>query len=645
MFDARRLSTFRSWINSLSFIQELTVLAGVVLFLVGLLAGSWVVKVLSFIASSGLLAYIVVTIRQKVQANKEEKILSDVSKESESAPKKLVFDDFQNEGKPYRVEFVERTPSDFEPHMPSHIQRKPLIKPAERAYEFHLSDFFDVDEDVFKRETGPRSEFNFLVKKVLAVIKEVTFAHTVALFWVNSEKKQLVLENHVSESKKFTTQRRQELGQDLVSRVAIMGKPTLLCNVNASSQAETLTYYDGSEPVRTFVGVPIFYSRGGVLPKEPVAVLAVDCLSEDAYGAETLSLLGQFTKLISALIRSYTDKYDLVMDSEVLRSISRIREQLRLEFSVYNSIRSLAEEASRLIPWDYISVVIYDEGRKAWTIQYVMNRMNDPYVAVTNEVDPLESIVGNVLQSSVSKIIDNMVDMPSPRFYRAERCESKGSLMAVPINSASRCYGALVVESKDAKTYSDADVKLIQKVVETVSWGLEILNLNEVTNNFVVLDEATGAVTQKYFLGRAQEEVQRANDFSAEISIVMISIDNVQEYVNRYGKEGFEFVLQSVSRIIKSSIRPYDLVGRFDHNRFAVMLVNTTPNEASLWSEKLRKNVASNIINLDQRSFSVTISVGVSGATGEMNDLELLENADRVLKKAIEAGGNIVRVF
>jgi hypothetical protein len=35
----------------------------------------------------------------------------------------------------------------------------------------------------------------------------------------------------------------------------------------------------------------------------------------------------------------------------------------------------------------------------------------------------------------------------------------------------------------------------------------------------------------------------------------------------------------------------------------------------------------------------------VSGATGEMNDLELLENADRVLKKAIEAGGNIVRVF
>ncbi|HLF20150.1 MAG TPA: sensor domain-containing diguanylate cyclase, partial [Bacteroidota bacterium] len=275
----------------------------------------------------------------------------------------------------------------------------------------------------------------------------------------------------------------------------------------------------------------------------------------------------------------------------------------------------------------------------------VMNRMNDPYVAVTNEVDPHESLVGSVLQSSVPKIVDSVQNLGMPRFYQAERCDSRGSIVVLPVNSLNRCYGALVVECKDVKTYSDSDVKLIQKVIEPASWGLEILSLNEVTNNFVMVDEATGVSTQRYFLGRVQEEVQRANDFSTEISIVMISIDNVSEYINRYGKEGFEFVLQNVSRMIKSSIRPYDLVGRFDHNRFAVMLVNTTPNEASLWSEKLRKNVASNVINIDQKSFSVTISVGVSGATGETNDLELLENADRVLKKAIEAGGNIVRVF
>ncbi|MBI4429486.1 MAG: diguanylate cyclase [Ignavibacteriales bacterium] len=561
--------------------------------------------------------------------------------------KRLVFDDFQDADRPYRVEFVEKKSTASVQERPEVLlaKKNPMSKHSEEPYEFQMSDFFDMDEDVFKRETGPRSEFNFLIKKVLSVVKEVNFAHTVALFWVNTEKKQLVLENFVSDSKLFTTQRRREIGLDLVSQVAATGKPKLLTNVNAASQADVLTYYDGPESVKTFIGVPIFYSRGPVQPRDPVAVLAVDCLSEDAYGSETLGLLGQFTKLISALIRSYTDKYDLVMDSEVLRSISRIREQLKIEFTAYNAVRSLAEETSRLIPWDYISIVLYDETRKAWSIQLVMNRMNDPYVAVGNEVDPHESLVGMVLQSSIPKIIDNIQALGASRFYRAERCDSRGSLLVMPINSLNRCYGALVVESKDIKTYSDSDVKLMQKVVEPASWGLEILSLNEVTNNFVMLDEATGVATQRYFLGRVQEEVQRANDFSSEISIVMISIDNVNDYIVRYGKEGFEFVLQNVSRMIKSCIRPYDLVGRFDHNRFAVMLVNTTPNEASLWSEKLRKNVASNVINVEQQSFSVTISVGVSGATGETNDLELLENADRVLRKAIEAGGNIVRVF
>ena len=625
--------------------QELAVLAGVVLFLVGVFAGPWLVKVLSFIASSATLAYVVVNVRDKARGIAEE-TESSTQEEQNPQMKKLVFDDFQDDNKPYRVEFVEKQPASVnEPKDLLHPLAHPTPKRREPAYEFQLSDFFDVDEEVFRKETGPRSEFNYLVKKVLLVVKEVNFAHTVALFWVNSEKKQLVLENYVSDSKIFTAQRRQELGQDLVSLVASSGKPQLLSNVNSSSRADVLTYYDGQEQVRTFVGVPIFYSRGPAKPQDPVAVLAMDCLSEDAYGAETLGLLGKFTKLISALIRSYTDKYDLVMDSEVLRSISRLEEQLRIEFSPYNVVRSLSEETSRLIPWDYISVVLYDETRKAWTIQLVMNRMNDPYVAVTNEVDPHDSVVGSVLQSSVPKIIDSIDTMGAPRFYKAERCESRGSLAVVPLNSVSRCYGALVVESKDARTYSDSDVRLIQKVVEIAAWGLEILSLNEVANNFVMMDEATGVATQKYFMGRVQEEVQRANDFSSEISIVMISIDNIPEYLSRYGREGFEFVLQNVSRMIKTSIRPYDLVGRFDHNRFAVMLVNTTPNEASLWAEKLRKNVASNIINLDQRSFSVTISVGVSGATGETNDLELLENADRVLRKAIEAGGNIVRVF
>jgi diguanylate cyclase (GGDEF)-like protein len=218
-------------------------------------------------------------------------------------------------------------------------------------------------------------------------------------------------------------------------------------------------------------------------------------------------------------------------------------------------------------------------------------------------------------------------------------------MLIVPLNSLSRCYGALVVESKDPKTYSEADIKLVQKLTETSSWALEILSLTEVMNNYVSLDETTGVSTRKSFMGRLQEEVQRANDFSNELSIVMISIDRKDDHMSRHGRDAFDFILQNVGRMIKVSIRPYDVIGRFDFNCFVVLLANTTSNEASLWAEKIRKNVASNILNIDNKSFSVTISVGVAGAVEEASDVDLLENADRVLRKAVEAGGNIVRVY
>ena len=171
--------------------------AGVILFLVGLFSNPWLIKVLSFIVSCAAGAYVVVTHRQRVRFDRQEEAESSTTEEQRPEMKRLVFDDFQDEGRPFHVEFVEKQAAAVD-HQPKDIKRlpkTPMTRHQEKPYEFQLSDFFDTDEEVFKRETGPRSEFNFLVKKVLSVVKEVNFAHTVALFWVNNEKKQLVLEN------------------------------------------------------------------------------------------------------------------------------------------------------------------------------------------------------------------------------------------------------------------------------------------------------------------------------------------------------------------------------------------------------------------------------------------------------------------
>jgi diguanylate cyclase (GGDEF)-like protein len=121
-------------------------------------------------------------------------------------------------------------------------------------------------------------------------------------------------------------------------------------------------------------------------------------------------------------------------------------------------------------------------------------------------------------------------------------------------------------------------------------------------------------------------------------------IDNSQELASRHGHQGFDSILNQVAKIIRSSIRSYDLVARQENDGMAVVLINTAASEAYLWAEKMRKQIASHIITLDGKSFSVTVSAGVCGLSEGMHKDELLAGTTRVLSKAIEDGGNLVRV-
>jgi len=142
-----------------------------------------------------------------------------------------------------------------------------------------------------------------------------------------------------------------------------------------------------------------------------------------------------------------------------------------------------------------------------------------------------------------------------------------------------------------------------------------------------------------------EEEMHRADENGSDLSMLLVTVDKASDVEGRFGKDGFERVMGSLAKAIRASVRPYEIVGRYDHNQFGIVLVDTPANDAYLWAEKIRKNVAAQIISLDGKSFSITISTGVCGVLEGMKKEELVGNVTAVLNKAAEAGGNAVRVY
>jgi diguanylate cyclase (GGDEF)-like protein len=581
--------------------------------------------------------------------------------------KKLIFDDFQPEksGK-FEIGYVE-TPDPApvaeptagavgeEAAEPVVRHGTPVTSPAMAAAlsgepaphrEFAVSDFFDFDSEIFKGETEPRTEFDFLLVKLLGVVKEVLFAHSVSFFWANREKQQMVLETKITDSLNYFSSRRFPMGHDLVSAVALSGKPELLTEVNPDSQQELFPYYTAHEGIKSFVGVPVFYSKGGGGDHgQPVAVIAVDSVAEDDFGDETVAVLGQATKLVSALIKTYNDKYDLLLNAELLRSIRRMQEKIRGDFSLPTIVQALSDEITKMIGWDHLTVVLYDEHRHNWAAKKVTSRGQAPFIAQDQVIDIAGSITGRTIRNNMHSLVEDLETVTSPRYYPGEKVSGHGSFVSVPISSLNKCYGAVNLESGDRYAFSRQDIEILYRLTENVGSAIELLYLNDVIGEYVVVDALTGLYSRKYFLQRLDEEMQRSDDTGSELSLLHIVVDKQKDVAERYGDEGFERVVLAVARLVRSCVRAYDVVGRIETNRFGVLLAGTTSSDAYLWAEKIRKSIAGQVITIGEKSFSVTVSAGISGALEGMRREELVGNTVAVLNRAVEAGGNTVRVF
>lgn len=555
--------------------------------------------------------------------------------------KKLLFDDFQSAGARYVVKEI----GEEEKVVPSTrtAQPVPVTGREEKPREFSIGDFFDLETDTPVPDAEPRSEFHRLLDKVLRAVKEALLAHSVVFFWANREKEQLVLEGGVSESQAFTRSSRLPFGEDPLSQVAREGRPLVLGRVNPVSETETIRYYEAAAEVRSLVCVPVFFLRGS---KEgpPVGILAADSRAEDAFGPETLGALGNFTKLVSALIRSYTEKYDLLLESELLASIRRMQDRVKSDPSEAAVLDALAEESGRLVKWDYLSITLWAEDRRGWAIQRVSNRAGAPYPGLGDPVDFDASIVGQVIRSNRVRCIQDLAAETGPRFSPGEAPAQGGSFLCIPISSIGRCYGALTLESGSRSNFAPVEVETMYRLVENAASALEVLYLNDMIKDLVAVDQLTGLWTRQHFLKRAEEEVRRAEDSGAELAHVSLAVDDMQGHRERYGREAAGAIVAQVARIVRSNARDYDVGGRWDDDSIGMLLIQTPGSDGYLWAEKVREQIACSVIQAGGTSLSVTVSAGVSGLAEGMTATQLLAGASEVLRRAREDGGNTVRV-
>lgn len=538
----------------------------------------------------------------------------------------------------------------FEPAPPPVREPEPPPVRTERRSapppQYSASDFVEEPSRTSMSQHEPHSEFSHLLVKVLQAVKEVCFAHTAAFFWVNHGTRQLVAEAKVTDSASFTAERKIPLGGDVVSRIGTGGEPQIVNSILAETERDMLRYYTSLQDVRSFIGVPVFLPDAS--PADlPVAVIAVDSKAEDAFGPETFSVLSHFSKLTAAMLMSYTEKFDLMAGAKLVEADRQLKRRVANRPTVASVVNGFMEQLETTLPWDALAVVLFDEHLAAWAVAAVRVRGSERFVAPKQTIDMERSIVGQAVRNNRATTVDLRTN--TGMVFNASESGStllkQGTLAVVPLSSNGKSFGAAAVVHSKQGALTPKDVAAAEYLAATVAPSFEVMELNALINEHIAVDELTGALSNRYFTVRLAEEVSRASDRSEDLTLALVTLSGAAEIEQRYGIEGKEAALKSVARHLRAGVRPYDIVARFDLTTFAVVLTDTIANDAYLWAEKMRIAIAGGIVSYDTKSFSISVTIGISGAAAKMAPDELVKNTLLVLEQAKKSGGNIVRVF
>ncbi|KFC64584.1 Diguanylate cyclase [Bosea sp. LC85] len=108
------------------------------------------------------------------------------------------------------------------------------------------------------------------------------------------------------------------------------------------------------------------------------------------------------------------------------------------------------------------------------------------------------------------------------------------------------------------------------------------------------VDPVTGLGNRKWLQIRTVQELSRAARERIPLCFILISIDKYDEIAERLGFSASEALQLHVADILKSFVRPYDVVARVSASEFGVLMPGASAPTTSRISERLKDAVTAN---------------------------------------------------
>jgi diguanylate cyclase (GGDEF)-like protein len=159
-------------------------------------------------------------------------------------------------------------------------------------------------------------------------------------------------------------------------------------------------------------------------------------------------------------------------------------------------------------------------------------------------------------------------------------------------------------------------------------------------------DSLTGLCNRAFFDVSLESEAARSARTNTPFSLLLIDVDHFKWINDTYGHQLGDTVLQAIARVLRQTVRKSDMAFRYGGEEFALVLPDTPIPSARILAERVHSEIAELARGYSHFRQPLTVSVGISCASGDLRDPHLLiEQADCALYAAKRNGRNRTEIF
>lgn len=218
--------------------------------------------------------------------------------------------------------------------------------------------------------------------------------------------------------------------------------------------------------------------------------------------------------------------------------------------------------------------------------------------------------------------------------------------LIVPLIQHNHLNGILVLGEKITlmaeDTYTDDEKEQAAGIASLAAIAINNAALVERSST----DMMTHLKLKYFFFNVLTDKLDSALVNNKNVSVIMFDIDFFKRFNDTYGHACGDYVLQTVAKVIKSSVRSQDLAARYGGEEFTVLLNETRKEDAITVAGRIRSKIEQYDFNYENQHVKVTISVGVSTFDTVENPVTLpkvlVDQADQALYVSKRSGRNRV---